>query len=55
MYRTCKRCGDEFVVRDVDQRHCVPCAAEVAQIITADQRRRRGRFPIGKDLTGTVA
>lgn len=53
MFR-CLRCGDRTPRLSVDQIHCPRCAAEVATLIVADERRRTPRFA-PKDLTGRVA
>lgn len=54
MTRQCKRCGDHFAIREVEDIHCVRCAVEVAAIIAADEKRRN-RFPRAVDLTGRMA
>lgn len=51
MNRRCARCGAEFPVRQVDDRHCPPCEREVLALIAADTRRRQPRFA-AKDTTG---
>ena len=47
----CLRCGDRFELRTADQIHCLRCAAEVAAIVSGDDKRRAPRFP-AKDYSG---
>ncbi len=45
----CHRCGDPTPRLTVKQDHCPRCAAEVAALIAADDRRRN-RFAWAKPL-----
>jgi predicted DCC family thiol-disulfide oxidoreductase YuxK len=46
----CSRCGIDTPRLTLSQRHCPPCAAEVAALIKNDTERRT-RFDRVKDLT----
>jgi len=50
----CSRCGEHTPRLTISQRHCPPCAREVADLIRRDTERRT-RFERAKDLTGAAS
>lgn len=51
----CKRCGEAFELRCVDDRYCPTCEREVKNLLAVEERRQAARTWRAKDFTRLTA